>query len=95
MLERGVGREFRLTKNFTASDVIENESFDGMNCSALGNSQFSQCENIYECNDAPGGGAVSMNTISFLVVYRSVNVTGSLRFRGFALISDSDGSWQY
>ncbi|CAL8070959.1 unnamed protein product [Orchesella dallaii] len=77
---------FALKKTFTATDT--GSIGTSTSCRAFDENQFSTCENIGDCSDAPDGSVVHLNTSSYVVIYSSVNVTGSLQLRGFALTSE-------
>ncbi|CAL8069679.1 unnamed protein product [Orchesella dallaii] len=81
-----------LSKTFVASDIVKDETLTteiaAQNCTAFEDSRFSTCENIESCLDPPSGGAFRTNTTSFVAIYKSVNVTGSLQLRGFRFSSN-------
>lgn len=56
-------------------------------CSLFSDSHYKPCDNILDCGDEPPNSSIMItNTTSFVAIYKSVNATGSLRFRG-AIIS--------
>lgn len=88
----GRDRELVAAKSFSVFDVLKGDSsyLDAThgNCSALEDRNYKPCENILDCGDDPAEDDIFYtNTTSFLAVYRGVNRTSDLRFRGFVMVS--------
>ncbi|ODM94759.1 Deleted in malignant brain tumors 1 protein [Orchesella cincta] len=83
-----------LRKSFSASDAdaFRNETLAASNCTEVDDDAFLPCENMEECQDAPIGSSFRLHSTPFVVVYSSVDITGNLELRGFALVSNTNNS---